>query len=368
MIYMRGVSALEISVITNGLNGFIGYRIDQFYEIDTNKFRMKLKGKENVVNLICSLPYTINKTEYMEKNEETTAFSSQVRKLIDNSIIKEISQLDNDRIIIFSLEKSNKFNIIVELFGKGNFVITDDKMKVLLAYNKQISKDRVVKINERYIPPVTHIAKNLDDIISDIKKNPDSTIISAILKEFGIGSLYLENILINLGIDPKAKIFTIDEKIGDIVKEVDTEIKKAKSSKNAIVYYKDNNPIDYSVVEIKKYSGLDKKEFSGIQEALDAVYIFERMQESKKSELNPEIEKIEISIKKQKNLAIELEDEIRKNKSIGEKIFMQMPYINHIIKELRENKHISKDALQEISPEIKIISIDLKEKVVVIDI
>lgn len=365
---MRGLSALEISVIASELNDFIGYRIDQFYEINTNRFRIKLKGKENTVNLICNLPYTINKTGYMEKNEETTAFSSHIRKLIDNSIIKEVKQLNNDRIIIFSLEKGNKFNIIIELFGKGNFIITDDKMKVLLAYNKQISKDRVVKINEEYNPPIIHIAKNLEDAISDIKKNPDSIIISAILKEFGIGSLYLENILIRLGIDPKAKIFTIDEKIEDIVKEIEEEIKEAKNYKNAIVYYKNNSPIDYSIVEIKKYSGLDKKEFSGIQEALDAVYIFERMQESKKSELNPEIEKIEISIKKQKNLVIELENEIHKNKSIGEKIFMQMPYINHIIKELQENKHMSKEALQEVSPEIKIISINLKEKIVVIDI
>jgi predicted ribosome quality control (RQC) complex YloA/Tae2 family protein len=87
-----------------------------------------------------------------------------------------------------------------------------------------------------------------------------------------------------------------------------------------------------------------------------------------KQKLNPEIEETENSIKKQQKLFEQNKIELQAAKDAGETIFRNMQLINAVLAAARENKNITLDRLQEMFPEIKVLSVDLKKKTIDVEL
>src|SRR5580693_1360814 len=102
---MRGISTAELAVLVNELQSYVGFYIDRFYEVSDGKFRLKLSKNKVQPNIQIILAHTINKTNYIEKQEQASNFTIAVRKRIEGFNIKSIKQLNNDRIVLFELKK-----------------------------------------------------------------------------------------------------------------------------------------------------------------------------------------------------------------------------------------------------------------------
>src|SRR4029077_3595181 len=130
------------------------------YEIERDKFRFKLSRKGEKANIQLMLPYTLNMTEYVEIREEATNFAIAARKRMAGMMIEAIEQYNEDRILLIKLIKGEeRANIIIEMFGKGNLIISDNEMKILLAYDVHSFKDREIKPSIEYIPPKKNQSK-----------------------------------------------------------------------------------------------------------------------------------------------------------------------------------------------------------------
>lgn len=296
---MRDLSLIELKELIKELKQLNGFYIDQFYETGDDKFRFKLSKNKEKIELQAILAKTINKTSYVQKTEEATNFTLAVRKRITGFQIQGIEQYNNDRIIIFELGKRDaKSNIIFEMFGQGNLVLTDDKMNILLAYKLHDFKDRSVKPGIKYVSPKNEGMKKQD----------------------------------------------------------------VKIIKPLIYRDQEGKAVDYSVIENEKYAALDKQGFESLQEALDLFYY--ENQNEKKQKKNPKIEEFEVSLKKQEHIISQIDLEINNNKMMGEILFKKMNEVNEIIKSAKSNKKVTKEELQNMFPNFKILEVNLKDKTI----
>lgn len=349
---MRELTTLELSILVKELNEYVGYHIEKFYDLEDGRFRIKMKERGKDANLFCFLCHALNKTQYIEKADTPTNFCMAIRKRITGSRISEINQLGNDRVIIFVLEKENaKMNLIFEMFGKGNLVLTDSSMKIMLAYAQHTFKDRSIHTNSTYMPPTKETRK-------------EGSAISRLSSEFELGPIYIENALRLSGIDAKTPYSEIKK---EDLSKVTNSIKKIKEDASGMttVYLRDNEVVDYSLGKLKRYEGLEEREFSTMQEALDFVYSNARGEAAAE---NPEVKKFESSLNKQKALIDSLDKGIQQNKEIGQLLFAHMHEINQIIEKARSNRNITVKELQGAFPKFKIKAINLKDKSLTVEL
>lgn len=302
---MRGISTPELSLLARELDAYAGYHIDRFYELGEGRFRMKLTRSGSAVNLLCILCHTINKTSYIERVDVPSNFCMAARKRVEGALVKRVYQLNSDRILVFVIEKGGyELNMIFEMFGRGNLVITDSSMLITLAYTQHTFKDRAVQVGAEYKPPKSNATANL--------------------KEAAQGT-----------------------------------------SGRASVYLRDGKVVDYSLAETGKYDGPEKKEFDSLQEALDFVYAQEEAPAAKE---NPEVKRLEASIEKQRELVKSAAVEAEQCKRAGQLLFNSMHDLNQLISAAMANRRVTVKELQGLFPGFKIRDINLKDKTLTIEL
>jgi len=144
-------------------------------------------------------------------------------------------------------------------------------------------------------------------------------------------------------------------------------LKRFVSAPEPFVYMKEGKTIDYAICSIEKYKGMEAKSMESLQAALDLFY--HTIEEPKPAaEESNEAQAIRKSIEKQRELLKITEEGIVKSRRAGEIIFKNTGAINSIIMLLREKKRLSKEELQALLPDVKIVELDLKNKTVTIDL
>lgn len=135
----------------------IGKRINRFYTVNDTDFLLVLSNKKSLfITLNPNNPYfSFTNEKLLQSNSFLTNY---IKKHLEGSIIKNISQYNNDRIIILDLDATDDFGykkeykIIVELTGKnGNFVITDENYIITEALRKSyLTDERIIQVKVKY--------------------------------------------------------------------------------------------------------------------------------------------------------------------------------------------------------------------------
>ncbi len=95
---MRVISAPELAVLVDELQEFAGFYIDRFYEVSDSKFRMRLSRNKVKADLQIILSHAINKTQYIERQEQPSGFALSAKKEdrgIPDSEDKTVEQRQN---------------------------------------------------------------------------------------------------------------------------------------------------------------------------------------------------------------------------------------------------------------------------------
>ncbi len=130
---------IEINKVINELKKLIiPSQIRKIIEIDHHTFVLKLYHKQNT-NLLISLKHSEMRIHISNKNLRSQANNSNIllylRKHIENAVIRDIRQLNNDRIIEFTVIKNEiTYYLIIEMIGKQKDILLLDINKVIM-YN-----------------------------------------------------------------------------------------------------------------------------------------------------------------------------------------------------------------------------------------
>ena len=370
---MRGISTLELAALSRELSALKGFHVDKFYELADGAFRLRLSRQGERIDLQCVLGITFNATKYVEAAEQPTSFALAVRKRIAGAVVDAVSQYNEDRILLVRLLKGGAaVNMVVEMFGKGNLVLADEDMKIVLAYRIHDFKDRSVRPGAAYAPP-----KNASIAISALQGGPELleglaaqaqsnlSIAAFLSRNVNIGTPYIEDAILACGMDPKSAISAQRQSVKCIWERLREAA--AAAERPQFIAYEDNGAlIDYSIMPLKKYSAMEQRSFATMQELLDEFFYAtmpkEHVQENRLAK------ELAASIEKQKLAIAAMEESASVNRAAGRKIFELLNQINALIAYAREHRRATLEELQAQFPDLSITALDLKSKTVRVNI
>jgi predicted ribosome quality control (RQC) complex YloA/Tae2 family protein len=369
---MRGIAALEVSAVVSELKEKIdGSFFKSFYELSDNAFLLVLTKERKPFSIYINLAKAMNETEFKEKAEEPTQFTTSVRKKLDGARVKGIAQHGSDRIVTIDFTGKEDRKMVIEMFDKGNLLFVNKDGLADLAYSNRSFKDRNARRGMIYAFPESESVpydkadkEKLSEIIEN-ETDSDQKLISAISKHLNVGPMYLEEAISKAGL--KSGTAAKDQKID--VEKLSREIRSILDSAKKpepVAYKKGEAYADFAIYPISKYAEMEKESFKTVSQLFDALYIKERTTSIDSGKLR-EIEELKMSVETQRAQIENMRKKGDEYKEVANKIYERMHEINELLAALKKKNPKSLDDAGRKFGNINLKGIDAKRKTVRID-
>ncbi len=371
---VHDMTSLELGIALAELRGKIeGSYLKKFYDLGSGAFRFLFHGKSGNVIVYCRLGATFNETSLVEEAGQATNFAIAMRRRIEDSKVVSLLQHSSDRIAVIEVQaKGQVHRIVIEMFAKGNLVLSDSEGRIELCYKIASYKDREVRPKEMYVfPPSNSVGLDaltpvaINRILEDVATG-GGRMIAGLSKHLNIGPIYLEEIITSAGLDPKAQLEGRDVQALGIA--VDSFAKRARTPQPVVYTGADGSVLDYSVIALKKYEGASILHCESLNEALDRANAAQRARPVPEPSASRELEELGASIAKQRQLVDEFNRNSEAGAACGRTIFQRMGEINALVSRIRELKKPTLEELREEFPQLSVTEINLKDRKVTVDI
>lgn len=135
----------------------VGLRLTNLYDLNPKMFLMRFGHGDNKQAVLLEKGVRLHLTAYTrEKPQVPSQFTLKLRKHIRSWRLDSIVQLQHDRTIDFCFGARGTescFHIIVELFSKGNIILTDHAYTILMLLRTHKDDDVKIAVHQTY--PVT---------------------------------------------------------------------------------------------------------------------------------------------------------------------------------------------------------------------
>ena len=358
----KSISSLELAALVNELQFLVNGKVSNIYHPDKNMLLLQLhapgKGKQ-LLKIISGKWLCL--TAQKENALRPSGFCMQLRKYIDNAVIKNMYQQGSERIVIFELEKLEKYFLIVELFSKGNIILTDANNVIITALESQEWKDRTVKAKEKYVFPPLDInwkeltAKKLQEIL---KKSEKRNLATSLATEIGLGGLYAEEACKQAEVDLKKVPAEVTAKETEMLVKAMKNFLIAITTPKGYLYEEDITP--FPLLEKKLL-----KETETYNEAIDTLKLSEKL-----SPYQNKIKTLQRTIAEQEEAIKNQEEKIVSAAQKGERMYEKyaaLQKMREIVEEMKKSKSWTEIA-KELNKEKKISKINLEKKVITVDL
>ncbi|MCK4589119.1 MAG: NFACT family protein [Nanoarchaeota archaeon] len=367
------LSSLEVSTLTKEFQILIGAKIDQIYQPEKKQFLISIhvprKGKHF---LKIDLPSFIYLTPTKLKMPPPPEFCLTLRRRLNNTVIKKIKQINTERIIEIELEKESKYKLIIELFSKGNLILTNEKNQILALLEKQKWETRELKLKETYNPPplsFNYFDTTQPELKKSITQSKKDKLITCLATEISLGGTYSEEICLLNNIDknqPPSKVS--DNQIKQIFKTIQDFLKKIEKPQGVSYKSKDITPFPLQI-----YQGLEIENFPSYNQALNQILnktSFQIEKEKKESKYQEKIKSLKHIIKEQEDTIKKLQQQEQTNTKKANHIYEKYQELNTFLTKIKQAQKTM--SWEEIKKQIKkhkqIKNINLKEKKIVLKI
>jgi predicted ribosome quality control (RQC) complex YloA/Tae2 family protein len=364
------LTSLEIHYLVKELKFLIDAKISQIYQPSKEElliqFHVPSKGKK----LLRILKGKI--LHFSEKKDEfgqPSGFCMNLRKHLGNARLRDIKQRESERIIEFDLEKKEGIKkLFVELFSKGNIILTDDKNTIIMPLESQEFKDRSIKPKQEYKYPkkdVNYFELNVNELSKLIKNSKKDAIVTCLAVEVGLGGTYSEEICLLSNINKDEKPSKINDKQ---IKSILENIKSITKQQLAPKVIKDGEKVkDIVPFELKTYKELNQEKSDSFNEALNKYL---QVQKKAESPYEKQIESAKRLIERQKAQIKGFEESELKQRNNAESIYQNYNIVKEVLEEV--NKASKKYSWNEIKEKVKghkvIKEVDAKDKKVILEL
>jgi predicted ribosome quality control (RQC) complex YloA/Tae2 family protein len=367
----KGIASLELAAIINELQFLVKGRISQVYHQEKMELLFQLHAVGEGKQLLKIVPGKfLCLTSRKETPLKPSSFCMQLRKYLNNATIKKIEQKGSERIIVFEIQKAEKYYLIIELFSRGNLILTDTEDIIIAALEQKKWKDRNIRVKEKYIFPTPGIDwKRLSEkeLSAVLKKSEKKNLATSIATEIGFGGLYAEEICRLAGVDKdKLQKDVTEKEVKALIKGI-KELLKLIEKPSGFIYENDITPFALGSKDENKDEKENKliKETKTYNEAIDTLNPFEIISPYEQKILSAKriISGQKKSIKKQE---VKIESNTKKGETIYDNyqpLQKIIDFVNSARKEGKDWKEIEKE-LKNIK---KIKGIDLKNKKILLE-
>ena len=213
------------------------------------------------------------------KQVEETQFANIISREIERAKIKSVSQPGSERIyFLHFVGRDDKVRIlVVEIFGKGNFILCDETMKIIWILNPIEVRHRTLKTGWQYVLPPNRgedvLQISLESMTKSLSQEPENTeIVKWLGKSTSLPRKYVEEIISESGIDRKFVDQLSNEEIKIIyqnTKELTNRVLDEKNHEPSVTVDGSGLAIDASPISMSKES--NAKEVETFMDAIDQV-------------------------------------------------------------------------------------------------
>ena len=162
----REFSYVELTYLVKEWQEWIGARISRIIMADSQLSFELYKTGGNKTNLNVLLPMAWIGDYKPAAPLVVSSFAAQLRKLVEGCKIKDVTLVKGERIIVINC---GEHEIIFQLYGKGNLIVTKDKLIVAVLYKgKEIFPHSPLEIKEKADPALQKSSEELTAIIGKI--------------------------------------------------------------------------------------------------------------------------------------------------------------------------------------------------------
>ncbi|XP_018801731.1 PREDICTED: nuclear export mediator factor NEMF homolog [Bactrocera latifrons] len=135
------------------LQNLVGQRVNQIYDIDNKTYLIRFQGGESKTVLLIESGIRFHTTAFeWPKNVAPSGFSMKLRKHLKNKRLEKLEQLGMDRIIDLQFGTGEAaYHVIVELYDRGNIILTDHELTILYILRPHYEGEEVrFAVREKY--------------------------------------------------------------------------------------------------------------------------------------------------------------------------------------------------------------------------
>lgn len=340
------LTSLELYAVIQELKFLKGAIVDKIYQLSSKELLIcfyKAGIKKSAIKIDSG--HGMYLTNYdLKKPPYPSSFCMFLRKYLNRAEMINIRQRDLERIVEIDFKKNNsKLILILELFSKGNFILTDSEYNIINVANVQKWKTRTVKKGERYIyPPRSDVDLfNLNYNYFLKLLDSDKELVKFLAIDLGLGGIYAEEVCFLAGV--KKDIFVNNLVSSDAKKIFDalnTIVRKFESGELSPGVVKEgSNIIDVIPFKLEKQENYERT--SSWNEALDLYFtniVTSKLIEEKEEKFQSEIDKLNTVLEKQRSSLEEYKQKSEKFYQIAENMYRNYETISEIIARIKEAK------------------------------
>lgn len=278
-------------------------KISKIIEPASHEIILVVKNNKDSFNVFMSanpaVPYTFITDEKPEAPQSAPNFCMVLRKHISNGKIVSVSQMGNERIIVFGIEHMNEMGdksvkkLILELMGKYSNIILAQEDDTIIDSIKHVngitSSLREVLPGKKYFVPdeitrispykdgeinVSYTEENIKTVMNkDSLKN--SLVSNALAKEFeGVSKVAAKEILERAQIDSQKIVSAVNsDEIGMLARAF-ANLLEDMQKENGVYLYKDSDGeyAEYTTALYKSLSGYEAKKNDCLSTSLLKFY------------------------------------------------------------------------------------------------
>ncbi|KAM8921565.1 ribosome quality control complex subunit NEMF isoform 2-T2 [Pelodytes ibericus] len=161
-------STIDIRAVISQLqDSLLGMRVNNVYDVDNKTYLIRLQKPDAKATLLLESGIRIHTTEFeWPKHMMPSGFAMKCRKHLKSRRLVSVTQLGVDRIVDFQFGSDEAaYHLIVELYDRGNIVLTDFEYLILniLRFRTDEADDVKFAVREHY--PI-HTAKPAEPLIT----------------------------------------------------------------------------------------------------------------------------------------------------------------------------------------------------------
>jgi predicted ribosome quality control (RQC) complex YloA/Tae2 family protein len=200
--------------------------------------------------------------------EQPGAFAMILRKHLSGQKVADVRQHGFDRIV--ELE-THDYVLIFELFAKGNAVLCDKNLQIIMPLEQHTFKDRSIRPKRQYVfPPAVSNPLTLElEELRGLLKHGKKEIVKFLATNLSLSGLYAEELLLRASVD-KTKM--TNELTGEETAELHEQLAQLAAVKQPQLVSEGGKLLDVTPFPLKLYGQKESRQLTTLTSALDEFF------------------------------------------------------------------------------------------------
>ncbi len=272
-------------------NELTDMHIDKIYQPSKEELVFIMRKKGVTRKLLISTKSTCSRLCFIDNQPENPAtppmFCMLLRKHLTGAAFCSIEQPGFERVAVLKFETKNEMHdrvtvsLIIELMGRNsNIILTDNTGRIIDCVKRSSieTSERIIQPGAKYTYPERPDKQNISLLSAKESLNLILSFVGGLQKAIialyeGLSPLVAREICTRAGIDFEADCQSLSQADKSALEaSLKQFIDEVNTKKTACVVYENENPIEFSFVDITQYSGFASKTYNSFSNTIEQFY------------------------------------------------------------------------------------------------